>query len=225
MNERQWYYIKDGQQYGPVSEARLVELFREGTLGPTTQVWTEGLDNWSQASQIDGLVRLAESALPTAPSVSPQSSADTRPTVVTVFGVLNIVFGGLGLLSMPCGLIVLFAMPNIMNPTEGVKVWLLFGSIVGFACTILLIAVGIGLLKLRAWARKWCLIYGWFAIAWGIIGTIINILLITSGAYGYSDDAAPSAIGGVLGGLIGLVYPILLVIFMQKPNVKNVCTR
>lgn len=225
MVERQWYYMKDGQQHGPISEARLVELLRERTLGPATQVRTQELDDWCKASEIDWLVSLSPPPLATTLQVCSQSSSGTRPTAVTVFGVLNIVFGSMGLLSMPCGMIVIFAMPNVMNPTEGVKAWLLFSSMVGFACTILLIVVGIGLLKLRAWARKWCLGYGWFAIVWGVLGTLINVGLMTSGAYGYSDGAMPGAISGVFGGLIGLVYPILLVVFMQKPHVKNACSR
>jgi hypothetical protein len=144
---------------------------------------------------------------------------------VTVFGVLNIIFGGLGLLSMPCGMIALFALPNVMNPTAGAKVWLLFSHIIGFACTILLIIVGIGLLNLKAWSRKLCLGYAWFAIVWGVLAVLINAALMTSGAYGYSDEAMPGVIGGLLGGLIGLVYPILLVVFMQKPHVKDACIR
>ncbi|MHC4511192.1 MAG: DUF4339 domain-containing protein [Planctomycetota bacterium] len=56
MNEQEWHYVKDGRQCGPVSQAKLVELLREGTLGPETLVWTQEMEDWRQASAMDGLV-------------------------------------------------------------------------------------------------------------------------------------------------------------------------
>jgi hypothetical protein len=229
MGEREWHYVKDGQQHGPVSESELIGLFRDRTLAPETQVWTQQLKDWCKASEIDWLLSATGPPSRTMPVAEPYQGAE-RPAAVTVFGILNIVFGALGLLSMPCALFFMFAMPGkVMNPTRAVKAWLLFSSLIGFVATILLIITGIGLLNLKAWARKWAVGYGWFAIIWGVLGTIMNLILMTSGAYGYSQDAAPGAmggmIGGTIGGLFGLIYPILLIVFMQRPNVKNACTR
>jgi hypothetical protein len=143
---------------------------------------------------------------------------------VTVFGILNIVFGSLGLLCMPLGLIASYSM-NTLGPAVGATAWMLVSAAVGFVCTILLIAVGIGLLYLKAWARTWCLVYGWFAIVWGIVGMVVNFAMMTAGAHAYPRSELPAVIGGMLGGLLGLIYPILLVVFMRRPNVKNACTR
>ncbi|UCC99457.1 MAG: DUF4339 domain-containing protein [Phycisphaerales bacterium] len=225
MNEGEWYYVKDGRQCGPVSQAELVELLREGTLDPETLVWMQEMEDWRQASAMDGLVPVASAPLQPAQTAVSQPPRFERPVSVTVFGILNIVFGGLGLLCMPVGLIGIFAMPNVMNATAAAKAWMLASSAVGFLCTILLLAVGIGLLYLKAWARTWCLAYGWFAIVWGIIGMVVNFALIAAGAHGYPRSALPGVIGGIFGGLLGLIYPILLVVFMGKPNVKNACTR
>jgi len=229
MGEREWYYAKEGQQHGPVTESELIELLRNRTLGPETQVWTQQLKDWCRASEIDWLLPVIGPQPAMAPWAAPAGGAE-RPAAVTVFGILNIVFGALGLLSMPCAVFVMLVMPvKIMNPSRAAKAWLVFSHLVGFVVTILLVVVGIGLLKLKAWARKWAIGYGWFAIVWGVIGIIINIILMTSGAYGYSHDAAQTAIGGTIGGtvggLFGLIYPILLIVFMHKPNVKNACTR
>lgn len=225
MNERQWYYVKDEQQYGPVSETSLVELLRVRMLGPETQVWTQGMEDWRQASSIDELVPFISPALQITATSAPQSFVPQRPTSVTVFGILNIIFGSLGLICTPFGLVAIFAMPNAMNPARGAIAWLLLSTVIGFCCTILLLTVGIGLLYLKAWARIWCLGYGWFAIVWGIIGMVVNIGLTVSGAYGYKQDNIPGVISGFCGGLVGFVYPILLVVFMRKPNVKNACIR
>ena len=229
MGEREWHYVKDGQEHGPIPESSLIELFRNRELGPETQLWTPQLKDWCKASEIDWLLSGSQPRSLATPSVLSPAPEPARPTAVTVFGVLNIVFGALGLLSMPCVMILIFAMPrDFMNPTRAVKAWLFFSNVIGFVVAILLIIIGIGLLKLKAWARKWAIGYGWFAIVWGVLGIIVNLILMTSGAYGYSHDAAPGAmsgmIGGTVGGLFGLIYPILLIVFMQRPNVKNACT-
>jgi hypothetical protein len=112
-----------------------------------------------------------------------------------------------------------------MNTTPVAKAWLLIGSFVGFFCSFLLLIVGIGLLKLKKWARIWTLGYGWFAIAWGIVGMVVNLALAISGGFGNTPEAIGSAIGGFCGGIIGLVYPILLIIFMSKPHIKSACNR
>jgi len=225
MDERQWYYVKDGQQCGPVSEAALIELLHQGTLGPTTRVWTQGMDDWREASTINSLAPAALLPSQGGPPLAAQSLHPARPNSVTVFGILNIVFGTLGLMCMPVGLIAILAVPNAMNTAATVKAWLLVSGVVGLACTIFLIVVGIGLLYLKAWARTGSLVYGWFAIIWGIIGTVVNFGLIPSGGYGISRDALTGTIHGIIGGLIGLIYPVLLVIFMQRPNVRQACTR
>lgn len=41
-----WYYVENGQQAGPVDDARLQELVASGTIQPDTLVWHEGLANW-----------------------------------------------------------------------------------------------------------------------------------------------------------------------------------
>jgi hypothetical protein len=215
MNEREWYYVKDGQRYGPVPQAKLIELLQEKTLGPATLVWTRLMGNWREASTIDF----------SAPPVALHPFRPERPAPVTVFGILNIVFGSLGLLCAPLELIVILAMPQVVNLPTGARASLLFSAPVGFGCSVLLIVVGIGLLYLRAWARVWCLGYGWFAIVWGIVGMVVHVGFVTSGDYGYSHDAIAAMVGGVIGVLAGLVYPILLVVFMRRPNVKDACTR
>lgn len=225
MNEREWYYVKDGQQSGPVSQTRLIELLQEKTLGPATLVWTAEMENWREASTIDFSAPAVSSALPPGSAVASQPFRTERPVPVTVFGILNIVFGSLGLLCMPLGLIGIFAMPNVMNAAVAVKAWMLVSSAVGFVCTILLITVGIGLLYLKAWARTGAVVYGWFAIIWGIVGMVASLGLIASGGYGHSHSALPGAIGGIFGGLVGLIYPVLLIVFMRRPDVRNACTR
>ena len=56
---REWYYIKDGQQNGPVDENTLISLFSSGELSQETKVWSSDFDEWTPARNVQGL-RLAE---------------------------------------------------------------------------------------------------------------------------------------------------------------------
>lgn len=42
----QWHYAAEGQQLGPVSDAELGTLLREGKITPDTLVWREGMAEW-----------------------------------------------------------------------------------------------------------------------------------------------------------------------------------
>lgn len=61
---RQWHYIVDGQQRGPVEEAELVGMFGEGRLPAETMVWAEGMEDWAPANRVEGL--LPPSSMPPA---------------------------------------------------------------------------------------------------------------------------------------------------------------
>jgi hypothetical protein len=41
-----WFYANSGQQSGPVNDAELERLVREGVIQPTTLVWREGMAEW-----------------------------------------------------------------------------------------------------------------------------------------------------------------------------------
>jgi hypothetical protein len=218
MNERQWYYAIGQQQYGPVPETELLELFRRAAVGPDTYIWTDGFSDWKRASQVEMLTSLLSQS-PAALFVTPR-----RPASVTVFGILNIIFGSLGLICLPFSLLITFGVPQMWDPSDIAVIWIIVIHAVGLITTIFLLTLGIELLRLRAWARKWTLVYGWFSIVWAVIGTIVNLLLITSGEFGYAEEILPGAIGSTCGGLIGgLIYPVLLIIFMQRPSVKDAC--
>ncbi|MCA9806026.1 MAG: DUF4339 domain-containing protein [Cyanobacteria bacterium HKST-UBA02] len=68
---RQWFYIERGEQQGPIPEDRIVEMFRSGRLSPETLVWEEGLQEWTAARDIEGLVPISLSAPPSLPVVPP----------------------------------------------------------------------------------------------------------------------------------------------------------
>jgi hypothetical protein len=47
-----WYFVKDGQAFGPVETEALNQSFSNGSLGPNDFVWQPGMVTWAQASTI-----------------------------------------------------------------------------------------------------------------------------------------------------------------------------
>jgi hypothetical protein len=50
-----WYYAKEGRQYGPISAAELKRLAQSGELQPDDLVFGEGAKDWKPASSVRGL--------------------------------------------------------------------------------------------------------------------------------------------------------------------------
>ena len=157
-----------------------------------------------------------------------------RPVSVTVFGILNIVFAGLGVFAM-IGTIALFSLPGtsnnpvvrIMRESPAYAAWLKLTIPLGLLTCVALLVAGFGLLRLKSWARKLSIGYAIYAIAFGILGIVVNFIflfgpLLEEAHRRHGPEAAGAiggAVGGTIGGCFGLIYPILLLIFMTRPNV------
>jgi hypothetical protein len=140
-----------------------------------------------------------------------------KPISVTVFGVLNIVFGCLGLLFIPIALFGLAAASKRMGVSASFKMW---SVVVGIGFSIWLLILGIGLLKMSKWARCGSVIYAWVRIIWILI-VVGSSFATLSGWMAVRGGAIPGFLGVVYGGILGLIYPVLLLIFMQTNKVKQ----
>ena len=55
----QWYYVDAQQQrHGPVDPSAITDLFRDGTLGRTSLVWREGMQEWTALINVAPELRL-----------------------------------------------------------------------------------------------------------------------------------------------------------------------
>ncbi|MEN8126333.1 MAG: GYF domain-containing protein [Planctomycetota bacterium] len=220
MDPQNWYYRLNEQQIGPVDQDEIIRLLIQQILTIDSYAWTEGMENWQQIGH-----------LPQFAAFTSFGKAQQRPTSVTVLGILNIVFGGLGILCSPFGIIgLLVPQPNSsFQPTEVMKLFSVVGYAVGFVFAIILLISGIGLLLRKNWARLTAIAYGWAAIGWGVLALIINGILFSSCLSEVSQEAMPVVVGGIIGGmcggLIGLIYPVILIIFMKKPHVVQTCDK
>ncbi len=50
-----WFYVKDGQRMGPVSEPQLRQKFMEGAVSDRTPVWREGMADWRPMGEVAGM--------------------------------------------------------------------------------------------------------------------------------------------------------------------------
>jgi uncharacterized RDD family membrane protein YckC len=61
-----WYYVKEGQQTGPISQGELAELFASGKITGETLIWREGLPQWQSYTSVLGSRASAEAIPPLA---------------------------------------------------------------------------------------------------------------------------------------------------------------
>ena len=76
-------------------------------------------------------------------------------------------------------------------------------SLAGMATSILLIAGGVGILKMAPWGRTLSLLFAWITIALNVVQLLVS---------GFST---------VLCNLLGVVYPIVLLVLLNQPDWKS----
>lgn len=107
--------------------------------------------------------------------------------------------------------------------------WLKIQTFLGPVLAVILLALGIGLLMKKPWARSNAVNFGYVQIVLVIIGAIVTAIGFWGGSRSSDSTAQAMAIGGmvgaVMGALFGSIYPILTIIFMSRPNVKAALAR
>ena len=112
----EWFYGKEGQQYGPIDEATLRARITTGEVGPHDLIWSEGMAAWTPLSQlpqfgstggvppqISGAV--ADPPLEGVGSTSPYAPPVASPMAVYPAGPVMPGTNGLAIASMICGIL------------------------------------------------------------------------------------------------------------------------
>ena len=96
-------------------------------------------------------------------------------------------------------------------------------GVLGFIFNIILIVSGIGLLKRRNWGRTLSNVYAVIAIIQAIGTLVLNLVFLPEAMAEMpgAENNPGQAIGNIVGGVVALIYPILLLIFLNKPEVKS----
>src|SRR5687768_14668949 len=84
MAEGFWYYAQGGEQRGPVSREALRGMLSSGQVAWGELVWTEGMESWKAAGEVDELKVSRAVAPPPVPQVAqpmgyPQPMGYARP--------------------------------------------------------------------------------------------------------------------------------------------------
>lgn len=158
--------------------------------------------------------------------------APQRPQAVKVFGILNLVFAGLGAL----GAIMMYVMYftdiqmggqrnvviEVAHQSPTYMTFMRVSFVTGLISTVVLALSGLGLLYMKTWGRTLAIAYGAYGVVAAGVGFIMAQRYLTGPLM---DSAAPSAkagaAGGIVGAAMGFAYPVLLLIFMYKRDIRE----
>jgi hypothetical protein len=169
--------------------------------------------------------------------------AKQRPTRITVFAILNIVFGALWLFCITCGIVAAPAMQQLQAQQQGqqpglnqqdfekrVEAQLPAYNVIKWAglglslvLGVILIVAGIGLLNMASWGRGLSIVWAVIAILYLLISLVYNIIYVNpvmAETMKEQQVQLPAAffIGmEAASTLLMILYPIVLLIVMLLP--------
>jgi len=139
---------------------------------------------------------------------------------------IALAFGALGLLSSPMNLVMSQTEPgSAFNPFPALYDYVVPQTVLAVVSSALLLAVGIGTLKLKPWVPKAAIAYGVVALissgftAWAVYAAF--------SAQGLPQDPATRAgmLGGIAGGAFGIIMSLGLAVFVfwwfQRRDVRK----
>jgi hypothetical protein len=144
-----------------------------------------------------------------------------KPISVTVFGVLNIALGCYQLIQFYLMFFKMVPTYKGLVTIEGLP-YLLLVSIISVGLPVWLIILGIGLLKMKTWARNGSCMYARIRIIVTVItmGLSVASLIINMSAFPMAK-LLPVILVMLLGLIETFIYPLLILIFMQSAKVKQ----
>ncbi|MDP1562104.1 MAG: hypothetical protein Q8M16_12055 [Pirellulaceae bacterium] len=158
-----------------------------------------------------------------------------KPAAITVFGILNLVFGALGVCNVGFAMLnFVVAMNNFPNqgpnPFADEPLGMAFqiaALAVSAISTAIIITGGILLLQSKELGRVLTIFYSWLSIGFGIVSILIVVVFMirAMGAANLQGAEATGVMIGAIavvscGSLLGLIYPVLAIVFMTRENVK-----
>jgi NADH:ubiquinone oxidoreductase subunit 6 (subunit J) len=149
-----------------------------------------------------------------------------RSGLLTFFGVVEILIGGLCALLGVLGALALSLVPRAgVSPGPAAPPRLLWVNLLVYAAAaVFLITMGIGTLRAKRWARVLMLITSWPAFLTFVLGTVWIIMLMP-GLMAQSSDASPEAariamIGIVVFSAFLALVPLSFILFYSGRNVR-----
>jgi hypothetical protein len=168
----------------------------------------------------------------------PAGPASGPGTGLLILGIVEIIFGALGLLTAPLLMLTrTLARDPVSRQVQALTwegplgVWTRISLALGFVMALALIAAGFGIIKLKPWARPLSMAYAAAALVFTIIGQVMSAMylypvlfeLVSQGTR--NPVAYAAGIGGIAGGIGGgvfaLVFPTVILVVMTRRSVKE----
>ena len=156
-----------------------------------------------------------------------------RKTGLVVFGILQIILGGICALIVPFVIIGMIASAVIEDSSvPPVNTSMIIPGVLFYAlAAVWFICMGIGSIKARRWARALVLVSSWLWLIGGICGLVFILLFMPNmydrmGQSGQMRRGAVTIMKYVMTGFMTVFYVILpgvLVLFYGSRNVKATC--
>jgi len=114
----EWYYGKEGQQYGPIEEAALRDRIAAGEVSKSDLIWTDGMVEWTPLGKVSQFSIPAPQAGSSEPAENYVTNDPASPYVPSAGDPVASVVGGgvqlspptsgLAIASLVCGIMSLF---------------------------------------------------------------------------------------------------------------------
>jgi hypothetical protein len=149
-----------------------------------------------------------------------------KPLAPKVFGIIHLVLGIMGLLGGLFGIAMLKVSLGQLDLEGPGLAWMQISTFIGPLPGVLLIVAGIGLLSYKCYGRTLSIAYGFLGLLLGVVSMIMTFTFVMPGMMGDGSDptlAMAETIGrisGLVGGLMAMIYPLVLVIFFLRPKSK-----
>ena len=150
---------------------------------------------------------------------------EPKPASIKVFGILNIVFGAMGIVGSVMGMTFFIfiqstefaqeirSMMEAQN-IESYWTFMQFSSCFGGILSLLLLACGVGLLLGQNWGRNGSLGYAAIQTLYTLVSTVLSMSMMK-----HEESLIFNAGGATCGVLLALIYPICIMIFLTRPNI------
>lgn len=161
-----------------------------------------------------------------------------RPAAVTTIATIGVILGTFGLLCKPTALAMqlFFRMPqpnpvlDVFRNDPNLRAFSVVAGLTGTLVSLLLLVSAVGSLKLAQWARLGMLCYACLAALLTLIGQVFGYLVIGPAIQqairqAGMPDKGPGMMGGpiglVLGLVLGLWFPLLILFYYNRRDVKE----
>lgn len=155
-----------------------------------------------------------------------------RPTGVTVFAVLNLIFATFGLLGVALNM-VHFVLPEaepknrlqeLAHGSMLMSGWMQLSSVLNALAAIALLVAAIGLLRMLNWARVTSVVYAAYTIIMTVLGIFITTLAVFSPALaqaprGEQAFAVGAVVGAFFAGLLAIGYAAVMGYYLSRPQI------